>query len=941
MASIYQNGTYAVTYTDTGTSITAHVAVTRPTLRTVTSGAGATNAGMWARFYINTSGTVLGTPYIWGLDTTYAPTGSSYLIANLFPATHTFDITGLAYETAYYFGVDGLQYWYTNEQWNGTYSGDVALKYQTYNYPDVYYWREQTAFNTPAAATEGGTEEPTTTPTSTLVPGEEIANPIDRVVFAQEDGPRTFFVRTLKDNNDPPRFVDERDRKVYPLTTPATPAINSIAATQVSTYLIDNLEATAGTATLATRTGYTAKAFQVHDTGLNSHGFMNDDVTGFWARVNTDSDSSSADGFWRDVVVSDAGAVLDAGDGKYYIDLSAARYLTVDVYPYEGSGEGCVDFVMSTTATGATMPTETVIPVNIGTNKTLNECKIDLSAVSSAYRSKVKSWGFRFSSKQCTVSFHNLRSQTGLAGKLMIKVVDFQVLGSIVDDLGVTGYWVPSIESEEAEIQAGDTGSSITFTVSAAPTGVTKAKVYAYVEGVTEQYHYVCTENRTAGATSSITIPPSGTTLDDIVGNPTLQEGRCAIPQGATCCGFHHRRLVLYKKGTLYFSGEGDYTYYSRMTPLEALDNAFILSDSDPFNIPVGKYGPVYGITPLGLATGSQYILGTLVMTGGGWDLLITGDSINDIAIADKRPGGVCSYYAWTRNKDRQIVKVDVEGDVRLYGQQLDSPALSEPLRDVLRALPNKSEWWLGFDATHAQYVLGCEVSPIPATASVSLTSNVVTGALITNGGSGYVSTPTVVVTSLDDGLGAALTATMTNGSVTGLTITNGGNGYLNPPSVSFSGGVAARRVFTYDLLNPGWDERTTSVTLAKCQAVSGLDEGSYLAIGQADGVVARVYDPSPTATKPAATYTTRDIGDGAMCVVPGEIKCHLTGTVTANVLSKNSGTTTTGATITLTNGQERFVTTQKPGDTVGLQLNLSSGATIKSGRFTVYPRRK
>jgi hypothetical protein len=454
-------------------------------------------------------------------------------------------------------------------------------------------------------------------------------------------------------------------------------------------------------------------------------------------------------------------------------------------------------------------------------------------------------------------------------------------------------------------------------------------------------YHYVATVDRTAGATASISIPPSGTTLDDIVGNPALQEGRCAIPQGATCCGFHHRRLVLYKKGTLYFSGEGDYTYYSRMTPLEAVDNAYILSDSDPFNIPVGKYGPVYGIAPLGLATGAQYILGTLVMTGGGWDLLVTGDTVNDISIADKRPGGVCSYYAWTRNKDRQVVKVDIEGDVRLYGQELDSPALSEPIRDVLRRIPTKSEWWLGFDATHSQYVLGCEVNATPATATCTLTSNVVTGAVITNGGSGYISAPSVVVTSMDDGLGATMTATVTNGSVTGLAITDGGNGYLNPPSVSFSGGQASRRVFSYDLLNGGWDELTTGLSLSLCQAVSGLDEGSYLAVGQQSGVATRVYDPSPTATKPAATYTTKDLGDGFMCVVPGEIKCHFTGTITANVLSKNNGVTTTGPTVTLTNASERYVTTQKPGDTVGLQLNIASGAVLKSGRFSVYPRRK
>ena len=941
MSAIYQNGSYAITYTDTGTNITAHVAVTRPTLRTVSNAGGSTPAGMWARFWVNQDGIMGHVPLNWGYDETYAPSGTykppGFTIASLFPSTHTFDITGLPYSSTLKFGVDGIQYWITNETDSGTYSGSDYIAYQTYNFSDIYYWREATAFTTPAPATTGGT----TTPTQTLQPGDDIYPSINRVVFAQEDGPRTFFVSTIKDNTKPPAFVDERDRKVYPLTTPATPTITSAVVTQLSTNIIDSLTNASSTSSLATRTTLPAFTVHGHGTSLNSDGFANDgNVGGYWARVNTDSSSSTADGFWRDVVSTDAGAVADGAD--YYIDLSEARYLLVDVFPYEGNGDGCVSFVMSSTKTGATMPSETVIPINIGNTGTVNQCKIELGDVATAYKNKVKSWGFRFSSKQCTVSFHNLRMQKGLSGNMTIKAVDYRVLGSIVEEDGTTGYWIPSIESAGTEVKAGDSGAQVTFNLSGQTDAtVTKAKIYVYVEGVTNQYHYVCDVTRThAGSADSVTIPPSGTTLDDIVGNPTLTEGRCAIPQGATCVGFHHRRLVLYKKGTLYFSGDGDYTYFSTMTPTEALDNGYILTDSDPFTIPIGKYGPVYGIAPLGLATGAQYILGTLVMTGGGWDILVQGDTVNDISIADKRPGGLCTYYGWTRNKDRQIVKIDTEGDVRLYGQDLDAPALTADIWNQTRILGNKSEWWLGYEAQLQHYVLGCETGATAATATLTINSGVVTGVLLTYGGFGYTSTPTVVVTSLDGGFGCVLSATVTNGVVSDLTIVNGGNGYTTAPVVSFSGGLGTRKVYTYDLIAPGWDERD-NIDPCYCQASTGVLDGSYLAVGQSAGDVKRVYDPSPFATKPTATYRTKDYGVGNMLCVPGEVKCHFTGTLTANVISKTAGVETVGPTVTLTSGQRRFLTTQKPGETVGLQLNLGADCTLKSGRFTVVPRRK
>jgi len=57
----------------------------------------------------------------------------------------------------------------------------------------------------------------------------------------------------------------------------------------------------------------------------------------------------------------------------------------------------------------------------------------------------------------------------------------------------------------------------------------------------------------------------------------------------------------------------------------------------------------------------------------------------------------------------------------------------------------------------------------------------------ITNGGSGYTSTPTV--TFKGTGSGATANAVITAGSVTSITIINGGQGYTNPVTVEITGG--------------------------------------------------------------------------------------------------------------------------------------------------------
>lgn len=66
--------------------------------------------------------------------------------------------------------------------------------------------------------------------------------------------------------------------------------------------------------------------------------------------------------------------------------------------------------------------------------------------------------------------------------------------------------------------------------------------------------------------------------------------------------------------------------------------------------------------------------------------------------------------------------------------------------------------------------------------------SGVVSGAVVTNGGTGYTTAPTVAFTG-GGGSGATGTAVVAGGAVTGINITSGGSGYTTPPTITFTGG--------------------------------------------------------------------------------------------------------------------------------------------------------
>jgi predicted outer membrane repeat protein len=132
-------------------------------------------------------------------------------------------------------------------------------------------------------------------------------------------------------------------------------------------------------------------------------------------------------------------------------------------------------------------------------------------------------------------------------------------------------------------------------------------------------------------------------------------------------------------------------------------------------------------------------------------------------------------------------------------------------------------------------------------------TNGQVAGVLITNGGAGYTSAPTVTFTG-GGGTGAAGTAIIANGAVIGVQMTNGGTGYTSAPTVTFTGGGATTAA-------TGTADLGEVDNAAGEFAVNLLSGGSLTINNQSNGAViidaqglSRVFDINPNNTPFAAT---------------------------------------------------------------------------------------
>lgn len=72
------------------------------------------------------------------------------------------------------------------------------------------------------------------------------------------------------------------------------------------------------------------------------------------------------------------------------------------------------------------------------------------------------------------------------------------------------------------------------------------------------------------------------------------------------------------------------------------------------------------------------------------------------------------------------------------------------------------------------------------ATATATITGDIISGVTVNDSGMGYYSAPTVEATG-GGGSGAALTAQISGGSVTGVLVINPGSGYTSQPGIQFS----------------------------------------------------------------------------------------------------------------------------------------------------------
>jgi len=83
----------------------------------------------------------------------------------------------------------------------------------------------------------------------------------------------------------------------------------------------------------------------------------------------------------------------------------------------------------------------------------------------------------------------------------------------------------------------------------------------------------------------------------------------------------------------------------------------------------------------------------------------------------------------------------------------------------------------------------------VTASGTTSTSFPTITGAItsipVTNGGTGYITSPTFTVRAPDisGGSTAVVTATISGGVITGITITSGGTGYTSVPTITFTGG--------------------------------------------------------------------------------------------------------------------------------------------------------
>lgn len=137
------------------------------------------------------------------------------------------------------------------------------------------------------------------------------------------------------------------------------------------------------------------------------------------------------------------------------------------------------------------------------------------------------------------------------------------------------------------------------------------------------------------------------------------------------------------------------------------------------------------------------------------------------------------------------LAQIYTTTDVELYDLPADCPA--DRIRHVVLSDSDDNETEYEFQDLSVVKHTGYFYSILQDTKlwiypTPTVSGGTASGIVVTDGGSGYTSAPTVTFSG-GGGSGAAATATLSGGKVTSVTITAAGTDYTSVPTVSFTGG--------------------------------------------------------------------------------------------------------------------------------------------------------
>ena len=200
----------------------------------------------------------------------------------------------------------------------------------------------------------------------------------------------------------------------------------------------------------------------------------------------------------------------------------------------------------------------------------------------------------------------------------------------------------------------------------------------------------------------------------------------------------------------------------------------------------------------------------------------------------------------------------------------------------------------------HDQYLVinnGANLYTVNKTGNVfgtAVVNSIVGSVVITNGGSGYITTPAVTFSAPPSGTTATGTAVVSNDIVTGVTITNGGTGYVVAPTVTIgpptattitaTGTASITNITTWNyyfapqnLYLDGWIQRVTSIAV-NTVGYFYPTSSSFTVTASYFPSVAGIINGTKTTGVIASGYCTVNNGRVSSFVITSAVDIYITG---------------------------------------------------------------